>query len=90
MEKQDLQNMTDEELLTRKKQLKQSKIFHAIYIGFLIGILMFGFISWGLSEEKQPGFLIPMLIPVGFIYRMFKGSKKNRDLENVLKERKLD
>ena len=82
--------MTDEELMVEKKNLKKSKIFHAVAIGFLAGILIYGVVSWSLSEEKQIGFFIPMLIPVVFIYRIIKNSKNNKDLEDTLKERGLN
>ncbi|MGB6037020.1 MAG: hypothetical protein WBG42_12180 [Cryomorphaceae bacterium] len=82
--------MTDEERLVEKKKLKSSKIFHASFIGFLAGILIFGIVAWSLSPEKQLGFLIPMVIPVSIIYKMVKKSKKNTDLEKVLKERNLN
>lgn len=89
MEKRDLSSLTDEELVIEKKKLQKSKIIHATLIGFLAGILIFGTASWFFSPEKHWGFLIPMVIPIAFIYRMVKNSKKNRDLEAVLKERNL-
>jgi hypothetical protein len=82
--------MTDEELLVEKKKLKKSKVFHAASIGFLAGILIFGIVSWSLSSEKHLGFLIPMLIPIVFIYRMLKNPNKNKDLEDILKKRGLN
>ena len=90
MEKKDYYKLTDEELLVEKKKLRKSKVFHATTIGFLAGILIFGVVSWSLSSEKRLGFIIPMLIPVVFIYRILKGSNKYKDLENVLKERNLN
>ena len=89
MEKKDLSKLTDEELLVEKKKLIKAKLFYAISIGFLAGILIFGVVSWSLSSEKKLGFLIPMLIPVVFIYRLLKTPNKNKDLEDVLKEREL-
>lgn len=89
MENKSLSELTDEELLVEKKKLKKSKTTHAFLIGFLAGILIFGFISWGLSSEKQIGFLIPMIFPVFFIYKLIKHPKDNSDLENLLKERNL-
>jgi hypothetical protein len=89
MEKKELYSLTDEELLDKKKELNKSKIFHAAYIGFLAGILIFGLVSWSLSSEKHVGFLIPLLIPVAFIYKLLKARNKNKDLEEVLKERNL-
>jgi hypothetical protein len=90
MEKKKFSEMTDEELLVEKKKLKNSNIFHATLIGFLAGILIFGVVSWSLSSEKHLGFLIPMLIPVAFIYRLVKNPNKNKDLEDALKERDLN
>ena len=90
MEKIDLNKLTDEELLVEKKKLMKSKLWFATYIGFLAGILIFGVVSWILSSEKHLGFLIPMLIPIVFIYRMLKTPNKNKDLEDILKERKLN
>jgi hypothetical protein len=89
MEKKDFSQLTDEELLVEKKKLKKSKLLHATAIGFLAGILIFGFVSWILSSKKSLGFLIPMSIPVIFIYRLLKNPNPNKDLEDVLKERGL-
>jgi hypothetical protein len=90
MEKKKISELTDQELLIEKKKLKTSKIFHAALIGFLAGILIFGVVSWSLSSEKNLGFFIPMLIPIAFIYSLFKNPNKNKDLEEVLKERDLN
>ncbi|WP_113924308.1 hypothetical protein [Cognataquiflexum aquatile] len=90
MEKKNYNEMTDEELLVERKELNKSKIFHASAIGFLAGILIFGLVGWGLSEEKRLGFFIPMLIPIVFIYKLVKNPKGNKDLEEALKERRLN
>jgi hypothetical protein len=90
MEKKAPSKLTDDALLVEKSKLKKSKFYHAIYIGFLAGILIYGVVSWSLSSDKHWGFLIPLLIPVAFIYKMIKNSNKNSDLEAVLKERGLD
>jgi hypothetical protein len=90
METKDYSAMTDEELLAEKKNLANSKIFHAAGIGFLAGIFLFGVVAWILSPKKQLGFFIPMLIPIFIIYRLMKNPKQNTDLEAVLKERHLD
>jgi hypothetical protein len=90
MEKKELHKLTDEELLIEKKKMMKSKILNATTIGILGGILIFGTVAWSLNPEKQLGFLIPMLIPVVFIYRMLKTPNQNKDLEDILKERKLN
>lgn len=89
MKKEDLYKLTDEELLAEQKKLRKSKLWYAIWIGFLAGIIIFGVVSWSLSPNKRLGFLIPMFFPVYFIYRLLRTPNKNKDLEDVLKERKL-
>jgi hypothetical protein len=89
MENKTFAEMTDEELLLEKKKQKNSKIFHAVAIGFLAGTLIFGMGGWLMSPEKRIGFLIPMLIPVVFIYKILKGPKNDNGLEEVLKQRGL-
>ena len=89
MERDQLLNLTDEELLLEKRKLKNSRIFHAAWIGFLAGIVIFGFVSWSLSPDRKLGFLIPIFFPIFFIYRMLKNPKKNTGLEEVLRERGL-
>lgn len=90
MEKKNFSELTNEELLVQKKKLKKSKITHALLIGFLAGVLIFGIVSWSLSSEKRIGFFIPMLFPVFFIYKTIKNSKNNKELEDTLKERNLN
>jgi hypothetical protein len=89
MDKAALRRLTDEELLIEKSKWKKSNLFYATSIGFLSGILIFGFVSWMMFSEKRLGFLIPMLIPAIFIYRLLTAPNKHKDLEAVLKERKL-
>lgn len=89
MNKQELYKLTDAELMVEKKKLRQSKLMWAAVIGFLAGILIFGVTGWMLSPEKHVGFLIPMVIPVVFIYKLLTAPKKNQELEEVLKERGL-
>ena len=89
MNNKDIYQMTDEELLVEKRNLKSSRIFHALYIGFLAGILVFGLVSWSLSAETHFGFLVPMLIPIIFIYKLLKKPNMSKDLEELLKKRGL-
>ena len=90
MEKRNFAELTDEELLSEKRKLGKAKITSAVIIGFMAGVLIFGVVSWSLSEEKRFGFLIPMLIPVVIIYRMLKNRNMNKDLEETLRERNLN
>jgi hypothetical protein len=59
MEKKNYSGMTDAELLLEKKNLKSSRLLHAAGIGFLAGILIFGFVGWILSAES----LFPCFFP---------------------------
>jgi hypothetical protein len=89
MEKKNYFELSDDALLMEKKKLKKNKIFHAILIGFLAGILIFGFVTWILSAERRAGFLIPMLFPVFFIYKLIKSPNHHKELEEVLRKRNL-
>jgi hypothetical protein len=90
MNNKDIYQMTDEELLVEKRNLKSSRIFHALSIGFLAGILVFGLVSWSLSAETHFGFLVPMLIPIIFIYKLLKKPNTSKDVEELLKKRGLN
>jgi 4-hydroxybenzoate polyprenyltransferase len=91
MEETKLYDLTDEELITEKKKLKKRKIFNAFVIGFLAAIIAIAFVAWSLGSEKNLiAFLLPMLFPIYFIYRIIKNSKKDKKLEILLKERNLN
>jgi len=90
MEPTDYSKLSDDALLAKKKELKKSQLFYAIFIGFLGGVFGFGMISWMLNPDKKIGLLIPMLIPVVFIYKLIKKNKDNQPLIEALKERGLD
>lgn len=90
MEKEELNNLSDEELLIEKKKLKKSKVYHALVIGFLGGIVVFGLVSWFLSSKRLSGLLLPMVIPIALIYKLVKSPNKHTALEEVLKERNVN
>ena len=89
MESTEYNKLTDEELLSEKKKQNKSKIFHALSIGFLVGILIFGVVSWSLASEKHFGFLIPMGLLIGIIYKLLKKPNGHKELEAVLKSRNI-
>lgn len=89
MTKKELSSLSDQELREKSKKLKKSQRFFAGYIGFLVGVLLFGLVSWFLSEEKRIGLLIPMILVALFVFRTLKKAKKNKNLEEVLKERNI-
>ena len=91
MEQRELSELTEEELLIEKKKLKKRKLINATIIGFLAAIIAFAVVSWSLGSKKNLiAFLLPMLFPIYFIYRIIKNSKKDKELETLLKERNLN
>lgn len=85
----DFSQMSDEQLLVEKKKLRNSKLMHALSIGFLAGIVAFGFVTWSLSPNRHIGFLIPMAFPVFMIYKLLKKPNPNQALEDLLIARGL-
>ncbi len=81
MEQKELSELTDEQLLDEAKKIKSSSITNAVFIGFLIGIVIYSIVKNGF------GFFI--LFPLFFAYKFVKSSKKNKPLEKELKARNL-
>lgn len=85
----DFSTMTDAALLSEYKKYKDSKIFYAFVIGFLAAILVFGVVAWVMSDTKNFGFFIPMLIPIIMIKNLLKRTHTHQALEKALKDRNL-
>ncbi|NCU03407.1 MAG: FUSC family protein [Chitinophagaceae bacterium] len=82
MKQKELSQLTDEELLAEAKKAKSTAIMNAVFIGFLIGIIVYSVVknTWGLLT----------LIPLFLAYKLINNSKQNsKDLEALLKERNL-
>jgi hypothetical protein len=90
MKKKELSKMTNDELLLEKQKMKSSKIFNAVFIGFLGGILAVGVFSWIVSLKKNIAFWIPMMFPIILIYKQLKKPNEFKDLEELLKERGIN
>ena len=83
MEKTELYELSDEELRTEKKKLKKGKMFNAFVIGFLAAIVVVAVVAWSLGSKKNLiAFLLPMLFPIYFIYRIIKNSKIQKKIKN--------
>jgi hypothetical protein len=67
-EKKDYSTLTLKELLAEEKKIKKSEIFSAGFIGFLIGIMIYGVVKNGF------GFLY-IAIPLLLIAGITKGSQ---------------
>lgn len=83
MQQTDFSTLSDEELLAEAKNLKSFSITNAVFIGFLFGIVLYSVFN------NSFGFL--MLIPLYMIHRLVNDpkSKRLKELEAVLKQRKL-
>ncbi|MDO7171240.1 FUSC family protein [Mariniflexile sp. AS56] len=81
MNREDLLELSDVELLKKAKKLKYDTFINALLIGFCIGIVV-----WSVAKNTW-GFLT--LIPLFFIYKMVNKSKNDEELKAVLKERNI-
>ncbi len=81
MNKKQLSELTDQELLDADKKIKPSPITDAVLIGFLAGIILFSVVknTWGLVT----------LLPLFLIYLFLKKGKTKKGLQEELKKRKL-
>ena len=84
MTNKDHSALSDQELIDEAKKMKSFSITNAFLIGFLAAIIFYSIVknSWGMLT----------LIPLYFIYKMINDprNKKSKDLEELLKERKLN
>ena len=77
----DLSQLSDEELLAEAQRRKPSPLFDAFFIGFLVGVLIFG------AAASAWGFL--MLLPLFLIYLLLKKPKQYAALQKELEKRGL-
>lgn len=82
MKPEELLKLTDQELLEHAKTMKPKPIFDAFFIGFLVGIIIFGF-TVGAS-------VFFALIPLFLIYLFLKKPKQQANLQKELKARNLN
>lgn len=77
-----LSELTDQELLAEAKKQKSGAILNAVFIGFLIGIVIYSLLNnaYGLAT----------LLPLFLVYKLSKNSRYNtKEVEALLKERGL-
>lgn len=82
MNSKQLSQLSDQDLLEYSKKFKPSPIVDAFFIGFLVGILIFGVAAngWGFT----------MLIPLFLIYLLLKKPKQFKAMKAELKKRNLE
>lgn len=81
MNQQELASLTDEELLEAAKHNKPSPVIDAFFIGFLVGVIVYG------AAANAWGFF--MLLPLFLIYLFLKKPKQYNALQAELKKRNL-
>ena len=81
MNQKELSQLTDKELLELAKNNKPSPIIDVFFIGFLVGIIIYG------AAANAWGFVI--LLPLFLIYILLKKPKRFEELKNELEKRKL-
>jgi len=82
MDKKKLSDLTDQEILDKKKKLKSSQIISAVLIGFLVGIAVYSTINKGL------GFFT--IFPLFFIFLIAKNKSDLNIINLEIKNRNLD
>ena len=81
MNKTELANLTDDELLAKAKKMKSNEIMSALVIGIMIGVVI-----WSVVQNTVGIFT---LVPLYFIYKMVSNPNEHAQLKEVLKERGL-
>ena len=79
--KRKLAELTDEELLLEAKRNKPTKIYDAVIFGFLIGIAIYSSVT--------NGFGLLTFLPLVYLPVAARNKNKKKELEKLLKERKL-
>jgi hypothetical protein len=81
MTEKELTELSDQELLVKRKKTKSALIINAAFIGFMIGIVVYSVV------KNTYGFLT--LIPLFFAYKAFNHTKVDKALEKEIKSRNL-
>jgi len=81
MTQKELAELTDQELLQEAKKIKSTNLSDGLIIGVLIGIAIY-------SAVKN-GFGLLSFLPLVYAPIAVKNKKKNKELEELLKERNL-
>lgn len=81
MNQKELSELTDKELLEAVKNNKPSPIIDAFFIGFLIGIFIYG------AAANARGFII--LLPIFLTYILLKKPKRYKALKKEMEKRNV-
>jgi type IV secretory pathway VirB3-like protein len=82
MEQKELAKLSDAELLELAGKMKKSAIWHALVIGFMVGVIIYSVVenTWGLLT----------LIPLYFIHKLMGNSDQYATVKRLVKERNLN
>jgi hypothetical protein len=81
MKRQELVELTDEELLQEVKKVKPTKLYDAVIFGFLIGIAIYG--------SVKNGFGLLTFLPLVYLPIAGRNKNKREALEKLVRERNL-
>ena len=81
MEKKELSDLTNEELLKEKNKIQYNKTVNATLIGFCVGIFLYSAVN--------NGFAFFTFFPLLITYLFIKNAQKIKVLEGELKSRNL-
>lgn len=81
MKQKNIAELTDEELLQVARKTKSTKLYDAVIFGILIGIAIYSSVT--------NGFGLLTFLPLVYLPLAAKNKAKNKELEKLLKERKL-
>jgi hypothetical protein len=86
LDKKDYSKLTLEELMLEEKKIKQNEILSAGFIGFCVGIMIFGLVKNGF------GFLY-IIIPLVLISAFYKNSQvqkeKLKEIQNEISNKNI-
>jgi hypothetical protein len=67
--REDFTNMTTAELMAAEKKVRTERTTGAVFIGFLVGVILYGAVTNGFG-------LLHTGLPLGLIYVLYRNSKK--------------
>ena len=78
MKEKELTELSDQELLEKRKKVKSTFITNAFFIGMMIGIIFYSIVENGLG--------IFILIPLFLAYKVTHNSKNDKVLDKALEK----
>lgn len=83
MKERELNELTDQELLERKKQQKSNKLINAVLVGFCAGVLIYGIVNKGIT-------IFTFMLLIMGVWAFMRWKKNDEALDDELKSRNLN